>query len=869
MFLDYAIAKSEDIVFANIRIDYNTGATLDQGGSRVVSTSDAIGIPARAKRIRVDLTFTGIWDDVNTHEGILFYDESDKFITSRLFETDDYGYIDIPDGSAKCRISLYNNEHGLRLQDDGETYELAYPEALIYYGEEIENPHYNKLTKKSSKESGQMFFRETLSGDITLHGADFDKIARLGTDDIVRFRIFALRDDSYVMFYESDIQKVGCKIDYTLGKVTLPTTALDEYTNLLSNYENEYDILKKDLPYEPISMYRKAMVQAYLYGENTVSNIIDNAYWTADTTDTIVTNIREDYHFVLPATINVESATIGKYSDKSPDASDETKEAIEKMVGKYYGYIYYAKKSDHTRYVFKNRYGYTLYFETYSAPGYYDMYYKYGDKVIASKTHWSASTEADYFLKITYADLPNDSYCYLDVNINRIQSNSVYLRCVLQTKDLVPGFEENVDLYLLSTNKTNQSTDLDPFLDSDSEYDTAIDFNVGTVITSNTEKAPDTAEVRQYGYYGVPIPICKAAWTDELSYWYVESKEKADLGDLDSLKTVKHCYSLGTVIKALLADCAPELSFEETEEYSQFLYGSTTLCSELNSLNSDFRIFLAPMTNVTKENYDMPVQKCTLTLKGVFEMLKNAYQCYPFIENGKLRFEHLIYFVRGRSYKGYDHTLDLTTLRDKFNGRHTIFDQSEVSYSIDSLNSRYEFSWADEGTDYFNDYAVDLKGGITKGMDTEQVSISTFTADVNMMLAFPGNFSDDSVAILCANKDNVVASSYLTVITPEGNSQTVGLSNYFASWLYCATLYRWYVYPSTDIEVSDNNRIAETTEGAKTADFMQVTINFPHLTNDSIANYQIKTDIGVGYVESATENLDSGIISAILNMEPK
>jgi hypothetical protein len=137
------------------------------------------------------------------------------------------------------------------------------------------------------------------------------------------------------------------------------------------------------------------------------------------------------------------------------------------------------------------------------------------------------------------------------------------------------------------------------------------------------------------------------------------------------------------------------------------------------------------------------------------------------------------------------------------------------------------------------------------------------------MVAFPENFSDDSVALLCVDSNNRVVSRTINVITPEGNSQYIGLQNYYASWLYCVTLYRWYVYPSTEIEVNDNNRIAETSKDVKTADFMQVTINLPRVVTDSITNYQIITDVGTGYVDSATENLDSGFISATLNIEPK
>jgi hypothetical protein len=651
----------------------------------------------------------------------------------------------------------------------------------------------------------------------------------------------------------------------------LPTSDFDEYTNLLDNYENEYDILKKDLAYEPVSMLRKAMVQAYLWGENTVSNIIDNVYWSEDTTETVVdiNELISSYHFVLPIIAEVTSATIGAY-DENEKPSDDSKAAIDAMVGKYYGYQYYSKAQNRYCYYLRNRSGYTLVLKYTESNHKYNITYKKGDKTYGYKENWSASIEPDCWLDITYMDMPNDPHCYIDTKLSHTESLKVYLRYVIETSNVISGFEENDNQYVLSTSKTNQSSEYDPFLDSDTEYDTALDFDIGMVVTSNSQTAPDVAELRSFGYYGTPVPICKAAWTDELSYWYVESKTTADYGDaLAYTKTVKHCYSLGTVIKALLADCAPELSFEETSEYSEFLYGSGVLCSELNSLNSVFRIFFAPMTNVTKEDYDTPAKKCTLSLKVILDMLKNAYQCYPFIENGKLRLEHLIYFVRGHSYKGYSRTLDFVSLRDKFNGRHTIFGQSEVSYSVDSLSSRYEFSWSDEGTDYFNDYALDLKGGITKGLDTEQISISTFSTDVNLMVAFPENFSDDSVALLCVDSNNKVVSRAINVITPEGDSQYIGLQNYYASWLYCVTLYRWYVYPSTNIEVNDNNRIAETSKDVKTADFMQVTINLPRVVTDSITNYQIITDVGTGYVDSATENLDSGFISATLNIEPK
>ena len=103
--------------------------------------------------------------------------------------------------------------------------------------------------------------------------------------------------------------------------------------------------------------------------------------------------------------------------------------------------------------------------------------------------------------------------------------------------------------------------------------------------------------------------------------------------------TLKVAYAISAVIKTLLAEIDPSIQHEATSEYSNFLYGSTSIN------NVGFRLFITSKSNILKGEYDQAAQKAEITLKDLMEMLANCYQCYWYIDdNNRFIIEHIYYF---------------------------------------------------------------------------------------------------------------------------------------------------------------------------------------------------------------------------------
>ena len=260
--------------------------------------------------------------------------------------------------------------------------------------------------------------------------------------------------------------------------------------------------------------------------------------------------------------------------------------------------------------------------------------------------------------------------------------------------------------------------------------------------------------------------------------------------------TLRDSYSIAVVIKALLNKIDPTIKHEETEEYSQFLYGGTCPI-----ITNRFFVYITQKTNILKGDYDQPAQKAEITFEDVMKMLRDCFRCYWYIEDNKFKVEHISFFMNGGSYeyKG-GIQLDFTQLTDQFNKQLSSYYQSEVEYEKSDLSSRYEFAWMDDVTDMFGGVTIDVKSNYVQKDKTEEVNISNFSSDVDYMLFNPSNFSDDGFALLCPTKDY-----YLYKVLDATYIQTDGVVNTGTDKNFKTEVYK--------VESGKTYRIAGTSRG--------------------------------------------------------
>lgn len=717
------------------------------------------------------------------------------------------------------------------------------------YAVKLINPHYKELSKKYTKESMQEFFRITLEGKITLFGYDYEFVKNSSLDDTLAFFIEKLSTTSgeWYEYYKGQFNKTDCKFDSEKRKCELKLTALDVYSKIMSNYENTYDLIKLNTAITKIDLHKRALTQVYIRGANSISNFFGGTYWEDDVNEAI------DNHDDL----------IKKYHFSYIKAGNEfyVKDAgIAEVNGVYAGINGYWNQWK----------GYTCYFGTDTANVLANVFIKRNsdDTVLYKSAKQYKFTE------------PNNCYIARE-NIEMVNVNNSNDRFVIESPFVYHIYQRllcDVDT-VKDSDGTKNTYDLpvDDFVTDNRNYEKCIGLVGGLFFcTSKTTVEPTRYGINDYDEYftdqfisgttglGRPLPICRNTWANA-SLWYVYN----DFAYLEFEKqlrkkyTLKDSYSIAAVIKALLSKVDPMIRHEATAEYSQFLYGDNTLLYA-----NRFYVFIAQKTNILKGQYDQAAQKSEITLEDVMKMLRDCFRCYWYIEDNKLKIEHVSFFMNGGTYShNANSQLDFTKLKDMFNKKLTGYFQSETEFDKSELPSRYEFNWMDDVTELFGQVTIDVKAKYVQQDKKEEVNVSQFSSDVDFMLFNPNNFSNDGYALLCAVKNG---SNYeLPIITSNlidenGNSYQLISQNWYASWAYLVQKFYVYDMPAYNIDVNVSNE----TYVSRIKRCMKHTIELP-IPEDLDELKLINTSFGSGKIDEFAVNLNTRMAKVNLLYEPQ
>ena len=773
----------------------------------------------------------------------------------------------------------------------------------VYAGFKLQGPHYSKLENKYKKETGQVFFRSSLEGSIKIFGTDFDFIKSQLLE--TKYLLVVTNNSGKVLALNSFV-KTDCKLDDTRHSIELKLSPIDRYSKIMNNYDNTYDLIKLSPAITPLTLTKRLLYQFYIQGANSVSCYANGTYWEQDTNEAIddADALENKYYFAKNFTrqeIVVE------------------KEQSEHFAGTYirddnyngYKWVHISKSnlvflleplSDSQK-------------ATYGTPS-----WTYGTILsAASGTHptnttgenvnslyWLKFIDESVFGNLNRPDLISKSvYCTthaLDAFIGLFsQSGDYNLRKVSDSSDafnvancvinytIWGRILADVDTAVEPSSgqiKTLYDLPKDDFVSERVNYRKCIGL-IGLQVkqTAYTVTHPTKYGRNDYGKYftnnfvnvvtktaHMPVPISRSSWANT-SVWAIIPDEWSSFeNQFRTQFTLKDTFSLADTIKALLHKIDPLVKFEATAEYSRFFYegDTSTPIIPFDGSRIGYVPFIAPKSNVLKGNYDQAAQKAEITFEQLMNMLRDCFRCYWYIDdNNRLRIEHISYFMKGLSYASPSLQFDLTKKYDKFNKKTVLYAQEATSYSKEDLNSRYEFSWMDDSTDTFEDMEIDVKSLYIQSDKTEEINSEVFSTDIDLMLYAPDKFSEDGFALMMADKNTgrvpIAAVSGLRddeyIYTYSATPQ-----NYLCSWLYLAMYYMLdmpaYRIEYTRAPSSDAYRVT----GIKQC--MQQNVEFQ--TDEKIdLNKAIKTSIGTGIIDSASVNIDTGLINATLVLSPK
>lgn len=671
-------------------------------------------------------------------------------------------------------------------------------------------PNYkDDVSKDYELETGQRFFRSKISSKFTFQRDDFDYLDSQDFETEFIFKVYKSDDKgkAWTEYWVGKFMKTDCQWNEDDKQAIVSPDTLDQYNDVLAGLEKEYNLIKLSPAKTPVRIQKRPLIQLYVPGDSVVSCFLSGNYWEQDTafevTDTTLLTKPTDeggYAFALASTMYKVNVTgsgtpikcLGDYVGESEttfygknltDAVDDVYK-ISEIFGYMRCYVIYdsslPKNSDDIGSLYQdsngNKWAISFVSSNISvvASGHTNALPSSGNL-----TWISGGNDQNNINYTVRADNSGDYYHYdiIRTNDDITFFTSQYYSSPVTSGDItfipIYGYGEGALFgyrfspiqvymrYLLDVDTISgyntQDIPADDIVENNRNYHKVIGHAIDQVsITANASSAPTEYGIMDDGTYfdepaGFPsyykyFPVARSTWglssmwfNFDLFDWILEEQGR-------KAYTMKDSVLISDVIKVLLNEVAPDISHDGTSEYSQFLYGTNPITY------GQFRVMITQKSNILAGEYDRPAQKAPITLTQVFNMLRDCFKCYWYIEDNKLKIEHIKFFRNGGSYSTSSNiSVDLTQYENVRNGKKWGFNSSLYDFDKIDMPERYQFEWMDDVTESFAGFPIQVLSKYVTAGKIETVSVSNFTTDIDYMLLNPGSISEDGFALMAAN----------------------------------------------------------------------------------------------------------------------
>lgn len=777
--------------------------------------------------------------------GGVFYDSNKKIIGGWGSDPSATNTeFDIPSNAAYIRFNVIKAQYAngtawLRLGT------LDAPNVL--QGQTVHPIYKDDLAKEYELETNQRFYRAKLSGKITFVRDDYDYINRQSFDNEFLYCIEKSDDGgrTWFQYFQGKFMKTDCTFTDYDKKVVVQPDAIDDYNDVLAGLEKEYDLITLAPTIQRITINKRPLIQIYVPGDSVVSCFLGGTNWEQDANATTDQNaLVQTYHFALcnilkeiQITSNGSPAVIsGLYTGRM--ATGASADVFE-------GKLYPELNVNYYIYISQQRINGGL---------------PFGIAVVEIRK------QSDDTVMFRYQKVTQEPFDTLEFDLTAVEgsgatgtmhadmkSYNIYARYLCDVEKI-----DDLNTYPLPA---------DDIVDNNRNYRRAIGYAIDVAfISNNFSDTPTEWGLADNGKYFAPpysiygqtfYPIARSTWRYAslwfgfyLMDWILEEKAR-------KAYTLRDAFPVASCISVLLNQIAPGITHAATAEYSQFLYSGNNPISGLN-----FRLLVSQKTNIINGEYQQPAQKAPTTLQQFTNMLRDCFKCYWFIEDGKFKIEHIQYFRNGGSYSGgaiLSH--DLTKELNLRNGKPWAFNTSEYSFDKVDLPERYQFEWMDDVTAAFEGLPIQVISKYVTPGKVEEINISNFTSDIDMMLLNPGNMSSDGFALFAAVPPTSGSQWILPFTRQTINGVEYFLQNGYLAFINLQSPYWLYDLPARRVSINGSEVYAYGIERKK-----KQTFSFP--ANDDPNPMQlIKTYIGNGQVDKLSVNLCSRNIKATLKYD--
>lgn len=711
-------------------------------------------------------------------------------------------------------------------------------------------PNYkDDLTLDYELETNQRFYRAKLSGKINFVRADYDIINNAPFDS--EFFLYIVKNDdwgqTYKQYYKAKFMKTDCTFNDDDKLVTVQPETIDQYNDVLAGLEKEYNLIELAPQIEFLTIRKRPLIQIYSPGDSIVSCFLGGTNWEQDanaTTDQKA--LIGTYHFALCNILKEIYITSNNGSPAIISGLYTGRMVTGSSVDTFQGKLYPELNVNYYIYIAQKRVG--------------------GLPIGAVAVE--IRKQSDDTAMFRYTKTSTSPFDTLEFDLTAVEgsgakgkmhasmkSYNIYARYLLDVEKI-----DNLNTYPLPS---------EDIVDNNRNYSRVIGYAIDVAfISNNFSDTPTEWGLADNGKYFAPpysiygqkfYPIARSTWRYAslwfgfyLMDWILEENSR-------KAYTLRDAFTLSSCINVLLKEFAPGITHEATPEYSQFLYNTNNPIS-----GQSFKLLISQKSNIINGEYKTPAQKAPITLQQIMTMLRDIYKCYWYIEDGKFKIEQVSWFRNGGSY-GYNPIIDydLTQLENVRNGKKITFATSEYSFDKVEMPERYQFEWMDDVTTPFEGLPIEITSKYVTAGKIEEINISNFTSDIDLMLLNPGAISSDGFALFAA-------------VTPSGGGQlelpftkqTVDGVEYFLQNGYLAFIniqptYWVYDMPARNFKINNSPDYAMGGLERK----KKQTLNFPAGTTDPNPMQLVKTYIGNGQVDKLSVNLCSRNIKATLKYD--
>lgn len=710
-------------------------------------------------------------------------------------------------------------------------------------------PNYkDDLTLDYELETNQRFYRAKLSGKINFVRADYDIINDAPFDS--EFFLYIEKSDdwgqTYNQYYKAKFMKTDCTFNDDDKLVTVQPETIDQYNDVLAGLEKEYNLIELAPQIEFLTIRKRPLIQIYVPGDSIVSCFLGGTNWEQDANATTDQNaLIQTYHFALCNILKEIQIT----SHGSPAV----------ISGLYIGRMLTGVSPD--------EFMGDLYPELNV-----NYYIHIAQKRVAGGLPIGLAgveirRRSDDVAMFRYTKTTQEPFDTLEFDLTAVEgsgatgtmhadmkSYNIYARYLVDVDKI-----EDLDTYPLSS---------DDIVDNNRNYRRAIGYAIDVAfISNNFSDTPTEWGLADSGKYFEPpysiygqtfYPIARSTWRYAslwfgfyLMDWILEEKARKTY-------TLRDAFTLSSCINVLLKEFAPGITHEATPEYSQFLYNTNNPIS-----GQSFKLLISQKSNIINGEYKTPAQKAPITLQQIMTMLRDIYKCYWYIEDGKFKIEQVSWFRNGGSY-GYNPIIDydLTQLENVRNGKKLAFATSEYSFDKVEMPERYQFEWMDDVTTPFEGLPIEITSKYVTAGKIEEINISNFTSDIDLMLLNPGAISLDGFALFAAVMPSGGGQLELPFTRQTVDGIEYFLQNGYLAFINIQPTYWVYDMPARRFKINNMSNYAIGIERKK-----KQTLNFPAGTTDPNPMQLVKTYVGNGQVDKLSVNLCSRNIKATLKYD--